>query len=372
MASGQNSAPPRVRVGIIGCGEIAQVAHIPTLNFLSHLFKITYLCDVSRDSLTHCQTKVVGGIPQATLSPDELCASPNVDVVMVLSSDEYHAEHGILALTHNKNVFIEKPLALSDKDTDAIIEAEKNSNGQAMVGYMRRYAPIVKDMVSEIGDNPILYARVRDIIGPNSAFVEQSGTFPKRATDFSTADTEDRNKKATDILKQGFEKEAGILPDDNVESRMWRALGGLGSHDLSLMREVLGMPVEVIGAHLQTPFWSALFRYPSFTVMYESGLDSIPRFDAHLEVYTAKKTVRLQYDTPYVKGLPITMHVAENVDGVFQKRTIRRTYEDPYTVELKELHAVVTGEKPVKTTAVDAKQDLEIFRMLVRAAARKD
>lgn len=146
MGSGQDSAPPRVRVGIIGCGEIAQVAHIPTLNLLSHLFEITFLCDVSRDSLTHCQAKVVGGTPQITLNPQELCASPNVDVVMVLSSDEYHAEHGTLALSHNKTVFIEKPLALSDKDANAIIQAEKISTGQVMVGYMRRYAPIVEEM----------------------------------------------------------------------------------------------------------------------------------------------------------------------------------------------------------------------------------
>lgn len=118
--------------------------------------------------------------------------------------------------------------------------------------------------------------------------------------------------------------------------------------------------------------FSALFNYSSFTVMYESGIGSIPRFDAHLEVYTANKSIRLQYDTPFVKGLPITMHVAESVDGVFQERTIRRTYEDPYTVELKELHAIVIGEKSVKTTAADARQDLELFRMLVRAAAAKE
>jgi predicted dehydrogenase len=114
---------------------------------------------------------------------------------------------------------------------------------------------------------------------------------------------------------------------------------------------------------------SAIFKYPTFTVTYESGLDSVPRFDAHLAVYSAKKTVSVQYDTPYIKGLPVTMHVQENVDGVYKESVIRKTYEDPYTLELKELYAMVMDGKAVKTTAEDAKKDLEIFRMLFKAAA---
>ncbi|CAG8922224.1 unnamed protein product [Penicillium salamii] len=360
-----------VRVGIIGCGEIAQVVHIPVLGHLSHLFQITYLCDVSQSALAHCQSKVSGMKPQTTLSAEELCASPMVDVVFVINSDEYHAAHAILALQHNKHAFIEKPMALNDRDADALISAERESTGRVMVGYMRRYAPAFLDAVKEIGGmDKILYARVRDIIGPNSTFVEQSGTFPFRATDFNEKDTQDKNTRATDIVRQGL-AEAGLENFDDSMATMWRVLGGLGSHDLSVMREALGMPTGVIGASLKMPFWSAIFQYPSFTVTYESGIDSVPRFDAHLEVYSAEKTVRVQYDSPYVKGLPTTMHVVENVDGVFRESTIRKTYEDSYTLELKELHAIIVDGAPIRTTAQDAKEDLKIFRMLVKAAERK-
>lgn len=95
----------------------------------------------------------------------------------------------------------------------------------------------------------------------------------------------------------------------------------------------------------------------------------MPRFDAHLTIYSANKTVRVQYDTPYIKGLPVTLNIQENVDGVYKESTIRKTYEDPYTIELKELYSVIVDGKPVKTTAEDAKLDLEIFRMLFKAAA---
>ncbi|CAG8219789.1 unnamed protein product [Penicillium salamii] len=378
-----------VRVGIIGCGEIAQVVHIPVLGHLSHLFQITYLCDVSQSALAHCQSKVNGAQPQITLDAEELCASPMVDVVFVINSDEYHAAHAILALQHNKHAFIEKPMALNERDADALISAERASVGRVMVGYMRRYAPAFVDAVKEIGGmDKILYARVRgwsrnfssnnvfanisrpDIIGPNSTSVGQSGTFPFRATDFNEKDTQDKKTRATDIVRQGL-AEAGLEEFDDSMAMMWRVLGGLGSHDLSVMREALGMPTGVIGASLKMPFWSAIFQYPSFTVTYESGIDSVPRFDAHLEVYSAEKTVRVQYDSPYVKGLPTTMHVVENVDGVFRESTIRKTYEDSYTLELKELHAMIVEGAPIRTTAQDAKEDLKIFRMLVKAAERK-
>lgn len=80
--------------------------------------------------------------------------------------------------------------------------------------------------------------------------------------------------------------------------------------------------------------------------------------------------MRVQYDTPYIKGLPITMHVRENVDGVYRETTTRRTYEDPYTVEMKALYALVVDGVPVKTTAVDAKDDLEIFRMIIQTGEK--
>lgn len=368
------SSPPSrvVRVGIIGCGEISQVAHIPTLGHMSDYFQITYLCDISVNTLNHCKNKVIGGIPKTTCNPTELCASPDVDVVLVINSTEYHAAHAILALKYNKFVFIEKPMCLSMKDADAIIAAEKESRGKVMVGYMRRYATAFIDAVKEIGGmDKILYARVRDIIGPNAGFVNQSATFPKKFTDFKKEDIDDKNLQSDKQMQQGLTVECGVPV--SAESRlMWNVLGGLGSHDLSVMREALGMPSSILGASLGFPFWNVLFQYPGFVVSYESGIDEVPRFDAHIEIYSTNKSVRLEYDSPYIKGLPITMHTAENVDGVYKETMTRQTYEDAYTLEFKELYALIVEGKPIKTTAEDAKDDLEIFKMVMQAGSKAE
>lgn len=101
-----------------------------------------------------------------------------------------------------------------------------------------------------------------DIIGPNSVFVGQSGTFPKQAKHFSEKDTQDKQSRAAEIVRQGL-AEAGLEKFNDLTARMWRMLGGLGSHDLSVMREALGMPTGVVGASLTMPFWRLVEQSPS-------------------------------------------------------------------------------------------------------------
>ena len=60
-------------------------------------------------------------------------------------------------------------------------------------------------------------------------------------------------------------------------------------------------------------------------------MDSVPRFDALIEIYSQNKSVRIQYDTPYVGGPPTTLHTCEKDGDGYRETVIRRTYEDPYT-----------------------------------------
>ena len=372
---GANHEPLKlVRVGVIGCGEISQVAHIPMLNLMSDYYFITYLCDISRQSLEHCASKVASARPKVTTNANELCSSSDVDAVIVCNTTSFHHTHAMLALQHDKHVFVEKPLALSYRDLEALQAAEDKSNGVLFVGYMRRYAPAFLQAIAEIGDkSKIQYARVRDIIGPNAHFINQSGTFPKKFSDFEEADSNALKAQDNDINQQALVKEFGV-PLNDQSRLMLQCLGGLGSHDLSAMREVIGMPQAVIGADLRMPIWSAMLNYDDFTVVYESGINSVPVFDAHIEIYTDTKIVRVNYDTPYVKGLPTTLTIREKLEDTdtYQERTVRPTYEDSYTIEFKEWHRCITEGKTPKTTIADARQDLDIFKMLMQSAFARE
>lgn len=137
------------------------------------------------------------------------------------------------------------------------------------------------------------------------------------------------------------------------------------------MREMIGMPKGVKGAFLNFPFWTVLFDYNSFPVTYESGFVGVPIFDAHVEVYSADKIVRVNYDTPYIRGLPVTMTVQEKVQGRqgpgYQERIVRKTYENPYMTEFLDFHDCAANGKTPKTSVKDAREDLDLFKMILRA-----
>lgn len=93
-----------------------------------------------------------------------------------------------------------------------------------------------------------------DIIGANRYFVSQSGAFPKVFTDFSPEAILDKKSRAEEIVEQALAVECGV-PVTEDSTKMWRLLGGLGSHDLSAMREALGSPTGVVGAFMSPNFW---------------------------------------------------------------------------------------------------------------------
>jgi predicted dehydrogenase len=365
-------SPIKLRVGIIGAGEVAQVVHLPTLALLSHLYETYAITDISPAAIQHCAEKFK--IPRTYASADELIADSNVDVVFILTSDEFHAEFTISALAANKHVMLEKPITLSLPAAQRMIEAEAKSQGKVFVGYMRRYAAsFTSTFLAEVATIPkIKHAFVRDIVGPNSHFVSQSGTEPRKFTDFPAAAGEPRQARLDALFREAFPNQE--ITEEKI--LFCRFLNSLGSHDISLMREALGFPDSVAGVSCNEPFYSAIFNYThrtsgeKFSVIYESGIDNVPRFDAQMAVFGEDKTVTITYDTPYVKALPIEVAVVEKdpeTGGRVEKKVLA-SYEDAYTRELRTLYSALVEGAEIKTTLKDAIDDLRVFSMLYRAA----
>lgn len=273
---------------------------------LSDLFKIESLCDLSPKTVEHCAQKF--GVAHHTTTPQEVIDNPNVELVFILTSDESHADLAVSALKAGKNVFIEKPVSLSIPSVEAIISAEKAAPGgvRVFVGYMRRYAAsFLESFNREVASIPkILYARVRDFSGPNLNFVSQSGTFPVRHNDYPVGSAEERNSRLEALFAEAFPGQK--ITDE--KRKFCRFLGSLGSHDISLMREALGFPERVAGVSANEPFYSAILDYRNkdgsrYSVTYESGIDEVPLFDAHLAVYGAKKRVTIKVSYLVHSGL---------------------------------------------------------------------
>jgi predicted dehydrogenase len=291
----------------------------------------------------------------------ELVARPEVEAVLVLTSDEYHADATIAALRHGKHVLVEKPICLTIADAEAIVRARDEAGVQVMVGYMRRFAPAFLAAVDEVKRlERITYVRVRDIIGRNRLIIEQVASV-LRPDDVPAALAAERTERARRMVFEAI----GEAPPELI--RAYRLLCGLSSHDLSALRELVGPPPEVLAAHQWAggTFLTVLFGYDGFGAMLETGVDEQRRFDAHLEVYGPTTSILVQYDTPFIRHLPTTLVVRETAGDAFTERVVRPTFADPYTEELKTFYRVVTEGVAPKTTPEDSIEDLRLFRRIV-------
>ncbi|MFB5190632.1 Gfo/Idh/MocA family protein [Alicyclobacillus fastidiosus] len=348
----------KIRVGIVGLGEVAQITHLPILRALSDKFEVTALCDISKTLVVELGKRY--NVPGQYTDYSELVSSDNVDLVFVLNSDEYHADTAVAALQHGKHVLIEKPVCLTLADAERLIRARDDAHRQVMVGYMRRYAPafqMAKRMVAEMPS--INYVRVRDIIGQNRLIIEQACDV-LRPSDIPDEAMRDRQSRA---LRMGYDA-VGEGYDPRVY-QVYRLLCGLSSHDLSAMRDLIGSPRQVADARAWGSNIAAIFEYDGFHAVFETGVDAQRRFDAHIEVYSNHSSVKVQYDTPYIRHLPTTLQISETVGDEYRQRVVRPTFKDPYTCELEELYEVIQTGKTHQTTLEDAVEDLQLFAKIM-------
>lgn len=99
----------RTRVGVVGCGLIAQVMHLPYLTELSDHFEIAALCDIRETVAAGCAERF--GVPRVLRRREDLLEEP-LDAVLIATSDD-HAPIATEAARAGLHVPVEKPMATS-------------------------------------------------------------------------------------------------------------------------------------------------------------------------------------------------------------------------------------------------------------------
>jgi polar amino acid transport system substrate-binding protein len=84
------------------------------------------------------------GFAYAVSSAAEVLDERAVNLVVIGTRHDTHAELARAALERNKHVFVEKPLALDDAQLDSVLEAAENSSAKLMVGFNRRFSPLAQ------------------------------------------------------------------------------------------------------------------------------------------------------------------------------------------------------------------------------------
>lgn len=125
-----------IKVGIIGCGKIAQIRHIPEYVANPHATVYGFF-DVNQERAAQIAKKY-GGV--AYESYQQMLADPQIEAVSVLTPNFTHAEISIAALNAGKHVLCEKPMATTLADCEKMAEAARKTGKKLMIGQNQRLA----------------------------------------------------------------------------------------------------------------------------------------------------------------------------------------------------------------------------------------
>ncbi len=128
----------RLQVGILGCGPIAQFAHFESAIKASNA-DLHAICDVAEDLVTR-----MGDTYQPTrryLDYDEMLRDPELEAVIIATSDAFHVPASLRALAAGKHVLCEKPIGIAVEEAEGLADAVRASGKILQIGHMKRFDP---------------------------------------------------------------------------------------------------------------------------------------------------------------------------------------------------------------------------------------
>lgn len=354
----------RLKVGVIGCGGIAQMMHLPYLQNLSERFEVVALCDLSRGVLTAMGHRY--HVPEARQFLDyrDLIKLEDIDAVIILSAGN-HAEQSLTAIQAGKHVLVEKPMCFTLAEADAIIAAQKEANVKLMVGYMKRYDPgfvYAQNFIQSMED--IQYVQINTLHPSENDYRNIHNIV--RVDDIPTSVIEAlRNADDTQIIKAVGEV------DPFLRGKYANLFLGSMIHDTNALRGLLGEPEKV----LFTEMWpnkpnevsvTTVIRYPKhIRVVYTwTFLEALRDYFQEIAVMSSDNRVRIQFPSPYLDSSPTPILIQGMEDGSAYTKRVEVSYDDAFKCELIAFHDCVVNDSEPLTDARDGRGDIALLQQI--------
>jgi len=127
-----------VSLGVIGAGNYVRAMLLP--HFKSEGASLISIATAS--GVTAVDAAKQFGFARAVSGSDEIIDDPSINLILIGTHNNLHAELAARALAAGKHVFVEKPLALNEEELDEVMRAATVSEGQLTVGFNRRFSPL--------------------------------------------------------------------------------------------------------------------------------------------------------------------------------------------------------------------------------------
>jgi predicted dehydrogenase len=362
----------KLKAGIIGCGGIAQMMHIPHLFELKDMFEIYAVTDINREVASE-----IGRLYHVEKVFSDYCEMLRepVDCVFILSGDS-HFKPVMESINAGKHIFCEKPLGENVREVREISEALKKVNLTLMVAYHKRYDPVfpfIKSKILEMKD--LRFVQVNVLHPVDARYRDHYSVFPQNSPEKIKAQNEEETDGLIEYITCGTP--AGrirkIIGENAPLEQQVGAFLLFNSliHDVNLLRGILGEPHDV----LNTYFWKdgrcmtvhLKYAVDLHCVMNWIYLAGVKSYREELIFLSPEKRVSISFPSPYLKNFPTHVAIEEMENDMFVEKKITVSYEEAFKREIIHFYECVCNGKSPFTDINDALNDTIILEKIARA-----
>ena len=354
--------PPLVRLGVVGCGAVAQIQHLPNLAFLREEFDVVAVCDVSATLARGAAQEY--GVATWHTDLDAFLSEP-LDAVLLCHTDP-KVDAALRVLASGRHLFIEKPVAFVPEDVDRMATAAEGAALVAQAGYMKVYDPAFLRVETEVAAmrHDLRFVQVNHLHTDNRHHLAHFRL--RRADDLPASAGDELNARRLADAQRALGQ-----VQDHVRSAFFHLAGSM-IHDLYGLRHLLGPPARVAS----TEIWHGGLGITT-VLAWEDGprcaatwveLEKIRHFRETLEVYGVDRGVILSYPTGFSRGQLSTVTVRGiDADGASFETHPAVDWESPFVAELRHFHACVTQGVACRTPLSAARHDVQLVVDIARA-----
>ena len=369
---------PSLRTGVIGCGAIAQIMHIPYL--VEHeRFELVSLCDAYAPILQDVADRY--HIDRRYTNYHELLAKDNLDAVLICHSGS-HRDSAIAALQAGKHVFVEKPLAWNPREVEDVAAVLRQSGKILQMGYHKLYDPAFD------------YAKQQIEAMQDLGFVRITVLHPTNELGFSPH----RLRRGDGIILAGHvnpgtwesqrdvqrEREAGgkMAPlvdemlgerKDNQDLRL--ACGIIVTsliHQIYMLFGLLGKPQQVISTEVWREGFSmqSLIQYPNDlrVTLGWHYLSHLKDYDEEYAFYGNHERVLIHFPSPYFRNFPSPVTLQGGDKELSWKKEVTVSHGEAFENELLAFYDnVVHQQTPFGSGIEDALKHARFQKTLIDA-----
>jgi predicted dehydrogenase len=329
-----------VRVALIGCGRIAQVAHLPALEKATGVDLVS-VSDPSRSVAEAVARRY--GVQSVVTDASDVLADRSVEAVIVAAPDRFHYPLTRAALEAGKHVLVEKPLASTIEEASELVRLADETGLRVQVGAMKRHdtgLEWARQFVSDaLGDARSFMAWYR--IGDLRHGIEAT-LFPPVFVD-----------------EQAHGQEAGFKAD-----RQRYLLATHGAHVFDTVRYLLGEVAAVEARHREDGrdhTWVVLLTMASGAIGSVALTVDVPGLPTEgIEIFGARGSVRVDTPFPFYR-------MASSVQAYANAQVVSPTLTDGDAYE-RQLEAFATAIREGRPASPGPRDGLAAMT-LIRAVA---